>query len=261
VIAVALAACGGGKASHVACERDIAGIDARLGAGDIAWLGEIHGTEQSPRFAGDVACAAARRGRVQLGLEIWRTEQPAIDRFVASDGSAAERAALLAGPYWKNHDGRSSQAMLGLIDRVRALRAAGAAISIVAYDVPDAQDRDAAMAERVLAVRDPAATFVGLSGNVHSRRIKGTPWDPEAVPMIAHLVARGLHVATFDVSSQGGTYWACLSDGPGQPQRCGEQKAGRGEPGEPWTLGPARDASHDGVYRIGKMTASPPAAP
>lgn len=259
IVLVVVAACRH-RSAQVTCERTIAGIDSHVQNGALAWFGEMHGTEESPRFVGDVACQAARGWRVQVGLEIWNAEQPRIDAYLKSDGAAADRKALLDGPFWANHDGRSSEGMLALLERVRSLRHAGAGIEVVAYDVPDAIDRDGAMADFVTRARDTNAVFIALSGNVHSRRTKGTPWDPELVPTVARLVERGLSVTTFDVSANGGTFWACMSKGPGEPQECGEHP-NRREPGEPWTLGPARDASHDGVYRVGATVASKPARP
>lgn len=259
VLVLALASCS--HRSHVpSCARPIAGLEARIQRGAILWFGEVHGTEESPRFVGDVACHAASAGRVQVGLEIFEDEQPRIDRYLRSDGGAADRAALLEGAFWHQHDGRSSTGMAALLEQLRALRAAGAAIEVVAYDVPS-PDRDTTMAEHVARTRDPAAVFVGLSGNIHSRRTKGTPWNAELVPMVAQLVARGLAITTFDVSWNGGTYWACVSTKPNEPPQCGSHEISRHEPGDPWTLGPARDASHDGVYRIGRATAAPPARP
>jgi hypothetical protein len=97
--------------------------------------------------------------------------------------------------------------------------------------------------------------------NDHSRRTKGTPWNPELVPMVAQLVAHGLAITTYDVSVNGGTFWACIATSPTGPQQCGTQEAHQRDPGDPWSLGPARDASHDGVYRIGAATAAAPAVP
>jgi hypothetical protein len=242
------------------CERSVAGIEPYIQRGAIAWFGEMHGTEESPRFVGDVVCHAVRVGRVQLGLEIWNAEQSRIDAYMNSDGAAADRAALLDGAFWRNHDGRSTEAMLALLERMRALSHAGATIDIVAYDVPDAPDREGAMAEFVAKERDANAVFVALSGNFHSRRTKGALWDPELVPTVARLVERGLAVTSFDVSSNGGMNWGCMLKGPGEPRECGEHP-NRREPGEPWTLGPARDSSHDGIYRVGATVASKPARP
>jgi hypothetical protein len=198
---------------------------------------------------------------VQVGLEIPGDEQPRIDAYLRSAGSPADRAALLAGDFWHHHDGRSSTGMASLLEQLRVLRAGGAAIDVVAYDDPTTGDRDTAMAEQVAKRRDPAAVFVGLSGNIHSRRIKGTPWNPELVPMVAQLVARGLAITTYDVANNGGAFWVCIATSPTAPQQCGARPSGQHDPGEVWSLGPARDASHDGVYRIGAATAAAPAVP
>ena len=115
-----------------------------------------------------------------------------------------------------------------------------------------------AMAQQVMKLRDPKAIFVALSGNVHSRRTKGTQWDPDLVPTVAHLVAAKLPVVTFNVSPHGGKMWACMSTPDHEPV-CGEHDMHDGGPGEPWTLGPARDNSHYGVYYVGPTTASYPA--
>jgi hypothetical protein len=137
------------------------------------------------------------------------------------------------------------------------LRAAGAPIDIVLYDDPK-QGRDEAMAKLVIKLRDPKAIFVALSGNVHSRRKKGTRWDPELVPTVAHLVAAKLPVTTFNVSAAGGTMWACMS-GPDEEPQCGEHPNDDRGPGTPWTLGPPTDDAHDGVYFVGATKASFPA--
>ncbi|HEY5943886.1 MAG TPA: hypothetical protein VIV40_00265, partial [Kofleriaceae bacterium] len=257
------------KTSHAPrCTRPIAGLDARIKTGAILWFGEVHGTEESPRFVGDVACQAAAAGRVQVGLEIPEDEQPRIDRYLRSAGSAEDRAALLDGPFWHHHDGRSSTGMVALLEQLRGLRTAGARIDVVPFDIASSAeratamvDRDTAMAEQVARKRDPAAVFVGLSGNVHSRRTKGTRWNPELVPMVAQLVVRGLPITTFDVSSNGGSFWACIATGPSDPPQCGTHQSSRHEPGDPWTLGPAVDDSHDGTYRVGAVTAAAPALP
>ena len=96
-----------------ACTRHVAGLDALIKSGAILWFGEIHGSEESPRFVGDVACRAAAAGHVQVGLEIAGDEQARIDRYLRSAGSPADRAALLDGPFWHQHDGRSSTGMAG----------------------------------------------------------------------------------------------------------------------------------------------------
>lgn len=222
-------------------------------AGSVWWFGEMHGTNESPAFVGDVACAVAQAGfRVQVGLEIWATEQKAIERFLET----GERDRLLSGPFWAAHDGRSTTAMVELLDRIRWLKRAGGIIDVVAYDITDKPDRDQAMAIKVLSSRDGRGVFVGLSGNIHSRRTK---WN-EVTPLVMHLADANLAVKTHDVSASGGTFWACLATGDHEPV-CGEHPMHDGGKGVPWTLGPPRDPSHDGVYHVGKTSAAFPAKP
>jgi hypothetical protein len=236
-------------------------IDAHLAPGVMLWFGEVHGTEQSPRFFGDVATYAARTWRVQLGLELPRDMQTQVDAYLRSDGEAAAQAALLDGVFWRWEDGRSSDAMLALLERIRALRAAGTRIDIVAFDVRtddecDANTRDAAMAVCLNTARDDAAVLIVLSGSNHARRTSGAWWDPDFVPAAAQLVARGLPIKSFDVAASGGTHWGIVGDI--DSPRCGVHEIGVAAPGEPWTLGPSHDDAFDGVYFVGMTTASLP---
>jgi hypothetical protein len=227
-------AAGCGTRKRLMCERKIQGVT--VNPGELVWFGEMHGTEESPRFVGDVVCYAARGYHVQLGLEIPQEE----------------RDALLAGPFWAGSDGRSSDAMVGLLDRVREMRKSGGRIEVVAYDVHDL-DRDRGMAQAVIAARNPGAVFVGLSGNVHSRK---TPFRGSET-LVSHLIANKITVRTHDVSASGGTMWACIGD---DEVVCGEHPNGNDAGTQPpWTVGPARDDSHDAVYFVGPTKASRPA--
>jgi hypothetical protein len=170
--------------------------------------------------------------------------------------STGERDRLLSGPFWAQHDGRSTTAMVDLLDRIRWLRRAGANIDVVAYDVTDQPDRDQAMAIKVLTARDARGVFIGLSGNIHSRHTK---WN-EVTPLVNHLVDAKLAVKTHDVSSAGGTMWACMATPDHEPV-CGEHPNSNHGAGTPWTFGPARDASHDAVYYVGATKAAFPAKP
>jgi hypothetical protein len=248
-VALVATACTRPKKPQIQCKRPIQ-ITAEVGG--VWWFGEMHGTQESPAFIGDVACAVAQADHhVQVGLEIWASEQAAIERYLDN----GDRARLLAGPFWAHHDGRSSVAMVELIDRVRWLRKAGAKVDIVAYDITDKPDRDEAMAIKVLASRDAKGVFVGLSGNIHSRK---TQWN-EVKPLVSHLVDAKLNVRTHDVSASGGTIWACMATDDHEPV-CGEHPMSKDEKsGTPWTLGPPRDDAHHGVYYVGETKASPPA--
>jgi hypothetical protein len=249
--AVLLSACNGRK--RLTCERPVRNLPTPRGG--ILWFGEMHGTEESPKFVGDVACTVARYDRVQLGLEIPQLEQLRINSYLMN----GDRKALLEGAFWKGQDGRASNAMVALLDRIRDLRLRGAKIEVVTYDITDELDRDLAMANAVLAARDEGATWIGLSGNVHSRK---TPYPGmPGKPLVAHLVDKKLPITTYDVSATGGTMWACVSK-DGVDAGCGVHPNGNdGGKGKPWTLGPANDPSHDGVYFVGETKASMPVQP
>jgi len=106
--------------------------------GQVLLLGEMHGTEQAPKFADAMVCLALARGEsVVLGLEQSSMEQERIDTYLASDGSEAARQALFVGSsFWNSRfrDGRSSLAKLELIELSRHRMADGADLSVEALD-------------------------------------------------------------------------------------------------------------------------------
>jgi hypothetical protein len=247
---VVLAGCEGGS-KRLRCPRPIKGFKTE--PGQMYWFGEMHGTEESPRLVGDAVCEAARWDRVQLGLEIWQDEQLRIGHYLV-DG---DRAKLLAGPFWAQHDGRSTTAMVALLDRIRQIRDDGGKVEVVAFDITNEPDRDNAMAKAVMGARDPSAVFIGMSGNIHSRRTK---WN-EVTPLVARLIEQHFKVKTYDVSATGGTMWSCIATDDHEPV-CGEHpNSNDGGKGAPWSLGAPRDDSHDGVYFVGPTKAAGPAKP
>ncbi|QDQ26426.1 hypothetical protein FNU76_08640 [Chitinimonas arctica] len=68
---------------------------------DFLLLGEMHGTEQSPAFAGELACNLLEDGKgLLLGLEIPRPNRP---DWMPTCGRAATRRP--ARPYWTDLTG------------------------------------------------------------------------------------------------------------------------------------------------------------
>ena len=270
-VLLVLAACGGASSAPtapptkepVACGAPIPGAEGLTHPGSIAVLGEVHGTAEAPAFTARIACEAAQRGPVTIGLEIPRDEQARLDAYVAGDDGAGD--ALLASDFWTRayQDGLSSQAMLALLESLRVLRAGGADVRVLAFDIPTrpvgpAEGRDEAMAQAVLADRaaHPARSMVLLTGNLHARRHAGLPPLPEMVPMTSVLLAAVPDLVSFDMAAGPGTYWACFGD---QASDCGQQ-TGRGHGID----GPVRiDRSvardgYDGVFVVGPIHASTP---
>lgn len=229
----------------------------------IIWVGEHHGTQEQPPLFGDLACHAAATGRpIIVALERDESEQPAWDAFMQSDGGETARAALLATPSWtfKYQDGRSSVAMLRLVEDLRAARAAGRAIEVKAFlteaGPEDSQeDRERGMAESLQRISQahPGALILVLSGNLHAS--KGVnPWAKPPYRLGASFLPVD-ETRSVLIRSGDGEAWNCQRDtcGP-HPQRSTVEHA------REIVLGsdsPGYDAE---AFTGAPSTASPPAA-
>ncbi|HEX5048868.1 MAG TPA: hypothetical protein VFX89_17270 [Gammaproteobacteria bacterium] len=183
-------------------------------ASRIVVLGELHGTRETPRLAGEIVCAIAERGNeVVLALEVPETERGRIAAYLDSEGTAEDRTALLEGAFWNGNDGRTSVAMADLIERARGLRRHRLPVFVLAMDGQRAGlTRDAVMAQ---AVRDrvaerPSARVVALVGNVHGAKDRGNFFDSE-YESFGYLLAP-LQPLTLDVRPSKGTAWVCLAE-------------------------------------------------
>lgn len=223
-------------------------------------IGEIHGTQETPALLASMLRQGSGRPWL-LGLEIPRQEQERIDAFLRSDGGARARAALTGGAFWtrEQQDGRSSEAMLQLIDAVRALRRSGRDIQVVCFDDVaedgSARDRDARMAQ---ALRTALATerhrrAVALMGNYHARIGRGAPWDAQQEFLGWHL--RDLSPLSVDVGAPTGSSWVCNPD-------CGVYRFGADRAPGDGVLRMAAQADEKGyvgTLTLPRFTASPPA--
>ncbi|MFP2932737.1 hypothetical protein ACLESO_47845 [Pyxidicoccus sp. 3LG] len=207
------------------CGEAVRGLTGLLRPGLTALIGEQLGSREAPAVVGNMACQTAELGLpVVLGLSIPRTEQERLDRYLASPGTPADQDALLEGRFWQRpyQDGRSSRAIFDLIDRVRALRAAGLRVTLVAYDTDlfQGSGRDAVLAQvwsqRRAAHQDEV--HIILAGNTHTRTVTGTPWDRDFKPMAHHL--KGGHLVVLELSYAQGTRWGCDLNRAGKLQ-CG----------------------------------------
>ncbi|MCX4240918.1 TraB/GumN family protein [Paraliomyxa miuraensis] len=248
----------------VECGAPIEGADTVLRAGGLVMLGELHGAREIPAFVADLACAGASRGlSVRVGMEIPRSEDEALAAFLDGAGAASDREALLDAEHWQrsDQDGRSSEATLALVERVRALRRTGLDVDLFAFDAnawSDWNERDSAMAERILAraAAEPEAMVLTLSGNLHNRTVVGLPWDPNAIPMGVHVQRARPDGLSLDVRYTGGTAWICQQEGcgiaqvSGHPEGAGRRIELRAEPDE---------YGHHGTFCVGSLEAAPPA--
>jgi hypothetical protein len=243
----------------------------------VVLLGELHGTREIPALVGTLACHAASTAPVVVALEVPREEQPALDAYLDSNGDTEAREALTQGTFWRRpyQDGRSSRAVVELVERLRVWRQRdGLPLSVLAYDVPgQGNARSGALARRLLwgRKRTPEATLLVLVGNVQARVVRGVEWDAELRPLGWHLTREGLPVKALDARFRGGTAWTCRLTPDGSIP-CGEAPAipPRGMVGErgmayqgarPFVQlldAEGREGYH-GVFYVGSLYASPPA--
>lgn len=232
----------------------------RARAHRVLLIGELHGTVETPAIVGELAARLAGEDQLLVvGLEIWRSEQPAVDRFLASAGLDEDRARLLEGPFWQIRDGRSSEAMVDLIERLRLIMLK-APLRVLAFDVDQRQDpsggaeRDRQMGEALLAAlaAQPDARLLVLAGNFHTRVQGSAPWDPEHRFAGHYLASRDPYA--IEVIGVSGSAWMC----PG-PDNC--RAWALQAPAAPGLeLGDELNArKHHGSWRLPQTTASPPA--
>lgn len=228
-------------AAVVDCGPDLPGFD-KIAEAKLVILGELHGQVGPPAFAANLACREATKAPATLALEISADEQPRIDAFLGSDGGDAARASLLEGRFWRRaiQDGRSSAAMLAMLQSVRGWKAAGLPLRVAA--VEDGNER-AAVSALVAAQHGPV---VFLTSNPHPALLKSE------IPALVALEER----------SGPGDGWMCLT---GDPNECGKKPIGTSASGQPGPTGTidvfAKPDEHGftGSYSVGAAQASEPA--
>lgn len=224
-------------------------------------LGEMHGQAGSPAIAGAIAC---REANATLALEVTTDEQPRIDAFLTSDGGTAAKSALLEGEHWKRpfQDGRSSTAMLALLERARTWIHAGLALRVVAIDHggSDQSAREKAMAaELVRLVKENRGPVVMLVGNLHARTKPGAPWDKTMQFMAGYVLKDVPTLISLDERYTDGDGWVCFTN---DPDDCGRKKMpGKGAeaPGTITLFSAPDENGYSGTYSVGPAVAADPA--
>jgi hypothetical protein len=159
-------------------------------------VGEIHGSNETPTLVSALLKKTLVTRPVRLGLEIPVTEQASIENYLRSSGEPADRTKLLTGPFWNQmRDGRSSEAMLQLIESVHTLKVAGADVDIFAMEPDYGSQMDAVKRDGFMSVKESgmaqsirtaisqgksARLVIALMGNFHARDsavglFKGSP--------------------------------------------------------------------------------------
>ena len=220
-------------------------IRTHAGAHRLVLLGEMHGTREVPALVGRLVTAYSADEPVLLGLEIHRTERRRLRRYLDSDGSADDMAALSGSAYWRvaptRNDGRRTREMLELIEQVRALRADGRNVDIVLYDpgsdtAGTSEARDLAMANEVRTALSGLShgRLLILTGNVHAILERPSFAPPEMqTPMGSYL--RDLDPYSVHITASSGQFWACAPTCKAQTVSASKRISGPMEKG-PWSL-------------------------
>ena len=233
-------------------------VSQMLTPGSVVLVGKVHGSTEFPSLVADVARQCTGAGvALHVGLEIPDGEQAALDRFLDASGGRAERDALLEGAFWRRplrqQDGRSSDAMVDLLETLRWLRRRGATVAVTAIDgtvvtaLAPPVDRDRAMAH---ALTQSIARHAGwptlvLAGNGHTRTAP-EPAPFGYVPMGWYLTQHHDNVISLLGTVRGGSVWTIMDpEGGGGVHAVGQLGLGVG---------------HDGAVPMGFLTPSPPAA-
>jgi len=228
-------------------------------------VGELHGTTEAPAAFSGLVCDAARLGPVTVALEFPETGGPAMHAFPPAPVEASPSATLLETPFWTRsldrQDGRTSLAVLRMLQSVRLLKADGRDVTIRAFapDHPPTPGFDQNYGELDMAAglaraaRDrPDARLLTLVGSFHAgkTRVPGR----SLLPAAAHLPPG--EVVSIYLSRQGGQSWSCTDE-----CRAMDIPAREDDVSERGIIMRSVDGGlFDGVLALGPMTASPPAS-
>jgi hypothetical protein len=249
------------------CGPAIVGADSVLKSGSIVLFGELHGTNEIESFVQKLICEVASGGStVWLGLEIPKIEQAGVDRFLLSRGDGLSRHELLQGRFWKGQDGRSSRAMLALLERLRQLKSSGMKIQVALF-VPaykDSRSYEADLANNIISVREqhPQDRLIILVGNAHGRSVNQSIQGGDRFPSMAgHLREKYPDLITLKAEYAPGEAWTCEGLSTEKPE-CGAHATGGTNRGDKPFIEPFKGPDPDGytgAFYVGHITASLPA--
>ncbi|MFP2909970.1 hypothetical protein ACLESD_34010 [Pyxidicoccus sp. 3LFB2] len=259
------------SAVAIECGLPIIGLGKQVKPGGVLLLGEMHGTQEVPRFLAQTVCQVAVAGTpVTVGLELPLENQTRVDAFLESAGAEEDWLKLMEAPFWRSPypDGRGSEAMANMLEQLRQLRSRGLDVEAFVFDHPKAQgqERESAMAATVKhQVESAKGRFhVVLSGNIHARTKRGLPWDEKYRPMGMLLEDALDDVVALDMAYDSGSAWICAVDSKGVKNKldCGIRDAKGKDNGDRFFVhrwSGRNDAGYHGVFYVGPVNASAPA--
>lgn len=227
------------------------------------FVGEIHGTAEAPAAFAQLVCAASEQGPVTVALELPVEMQPELDAFLDAPDATTAAGTLtptLFGDVSKA-DGRTSLAMVEMMQTIRSLKAEGRDVTIRAFQpsVPRPAGFDQNYYELHMAVElaraaieRPESRVLVLVGNIHASKTRFERFD--LMPAAAHLPPK--ETVSLNVAQQGGQAWSCQAEGC----RVYDSAARYDVDARGVIMEPVSEGAWDGVLAVGPVTASPPAA-
>ncbi|MEM7247659.1 MAG: hypothetical protein AAF533_20140 [Acidobacteriota bacterium] len=235
------------------CGSVPAAVDDRLAPGAVTVIGDIRGTQEIPRFVGEMACEAASvRGLpVMVALELPIDMQAAVDLFLASPGKPTDRAALLKHEVWALPDARGSEAVVELLDRLRVLAQATDLVQVVTTSAGHDVEREsgnamALVVDQAIQARPDSVVLV-LTQASHAQVL---------IPWLAGCLQRTReNVLGVRIWWAGGTIWATTDANTGVARIRGKDRGA-----SPFLkVYDLIDHGYEGALYVGTVTASPPA--
>ncbi|MEC7289312.1 MAG: DUF6624 domain-containing protein [Pseudomonadota bacterium] len=237
-------------------------------------LGEMHGTNESVDAFEHLICVMLDRGMpVRVGLEATWSQGASLDSQLRLplDMDAVREA---APDMWSTHDGRSTEAILELLNKIAAWKSNGHAVLVFAFD---AETRDWVTAENRSVARDAAmaiqvdknlADFDGavvlLTGDFHARKHAFDQFGQHFVPMASKIKERP--VFSLRMRYGPGEAWVNVSveheDGTVEESIGPFQMSGNVGDNSASRVFEITETEHDyfdGYYFTGPITASAPA--
>lgn len=197
-----------------------------LAKNQIVIVGEMHGNEEGPQSLWQTASLALEHhGAVSIGLETPESDTKILQAWMASDGLAKDRKALLRAWLWhpEMFDGRGSQAAMRMLEEARRTRHSGADLEVFAFarngehDPNDQNPHEQRMADAITehAQARPERKVVILAGNFHAM-IRPVTLDErqELKPMAMRIRSVIPATATIRLSHSGGQSWGYVGNGP-----------------------------------------------
>ncbi|RJF90215.1 hypothetical protein [Sphingomonas cavernae] len=237
------------------------GIESVIAKPDLDFIlfGEYHGTIDMPALFGDAVCNAAMTRRpLVVGIELTPSDQSAIDVFMASRGTAAARTALLAAPGWREEGGRTTTAILDLLESIRRI-GEHHSVRVIAFDMlPEpgtSARREQAMADALIQARNATrgSLVIAFTGIGHADK---TGWTSQTPPFAsAAQLLPAERTLSFAFARPGGAFWGCRPANGGTPEGCKRYEMPVREPVSPRgiVLNSGVRTGFDGVYSVGRQ--------